>query len=52
MFSRLRNVVWVSVLAVTFGTISLVAAIAGASTQIVAAFGAFGVILASMAPRA
>jgi len=52
MFSRLRDVVWVSVLAIAFGAISLVAAIAGADTRIVVASGAFGIILASMAPRA
>lgn len=52
MFSRFQGVVWVSVLAVALGSFGLIAAVAGADTQIVASLGFFGVILASMAPRA
>jgi hypothetical protein len=52
MFSRFRGLVWTSVLAVAYGLVSIVAAFAGASVQIVVALGVFGLILASMAPRA
>lgn len=49
--SQLRNVVWTALFALVAGWISLVAAVAGASIQIVAGFGFYGLIMAILSPR-
>ena len=49
--SQLRNVVWTALFALIAGCISVIAAISGASLEIVAGFGVYGLIMAILSPR-
>jgi hypothetical protein len=49
-FSRVTNLVWTAVVAVVAGTISVAAALYGSDIKIVVGFGAFGLIMATLAP--
>jgi len=49
--SRLRDVVWTAVVATAAGAMSVVAAAAGASTELVVSLGLYGIILAILAPK-
>ena len=49
--SRLRDVVWTAVVATAAGAMSVAAAAAGASTELVVSLGLYGIILAILAPK-
>jgi hypothetical protein len=49
--SRLRDVVWTAVVATAAGAMSVAAAAAGASTELVMSLGLYGIILAILAPK-
>jgi hypothetical protein len=49
--SRLRDVVWTAVVATAAGAMSVAAAAAGASTELVMSLGLYGIILAILTPK-
>jgi hypothetical protein len=52
VFARFGDVIWTALLSLVSGCAAVVAAIAGASIEIVAGLGLYGVILAILSPRA
>lgn len=50
--SRLRGLVWTSILAVTISIISVVAAVFGADDSVWQSAGIFAIVLAILAPKA
>jgi hypothetical protein len=50
-FARFGDVIWTALLSLVSGCASIVAAIAGASIEIVAGLGIYGIILAILSPR-
>ena len=50
-FARFDGVIWTALFAMLFGCASFVTAVAGASIQIVAGLGLYGLILAILSPK-
>jgi|688.fasta_scaffold18867_7 hypothetical protein len=51
-FARFGDVIWTALLSLVSGCAALIAAITGASIEIVAGLGLYGIILAILSPRA
>jgi hypothetical protein len=51
LFARFDGVIWTALLSLVSGCAAVVAAIAGASIEIVAGLGLYGIILAILSPK-